>query len=110
HSYLPTIGLWSALVCSLAVIVTFSQIGAGLNDEGFHLLAAQLVLSGKRPYSDFFYQRTPLYIYITAGWMRLFGDTWRAAHALSALFTSGCVVLVGTYLFDRWISRPGGVA
>ena len=48
-------------------------------DEGFPLLAAQLINAGKIPYADFFYQHTPLYAYLTAGWFRLFGDTWRSA-------------------------------
>jgi len=101
---------WALLTFVVAGIIAFSQLGAGLGDEGFHLLAAQLVLSGKKPYLDFFYQHTPLYIYVCAAWMRLFGDSWRAAHLLSAIFTAGSVVLVATYVFNRWKDKSGRVA
>jgi hypothetical protein len=65
------------------------------------LIAVLLVNAGKRPYLDFFYQHAPLWIYISAGWMRMFGDTWRSVHALSALLTGGCVAMVGGYVFSR---------
>jgi len=100
------IAFYAGVAISIGVIFAFSQLGTCYGDEGFHLLAAQLVMSGKKPYLDFFYQHPPLYIYLTAGWMSVFGDTWRSAHALSALFTSGCIVTVASYLFDRWRGQP----
>lgn len=100
---------YAVVSISIGVIFAFSQLGTCYGDEGFHLLAAQLVMSGKKPYLDFFYQHPPLYIYLTAGWMSVFGDTWRSAHALSALFTSGCIVIVASYLYDRWREQPAGL-
>jgi hypothetical protein len=102
------IAFYAVVSISIGVVFAFSQLGTCYGDEGFHLLAAQLVMSGKKPYLDFFYQHPPLYVYLTAGWMSVFGDTWRSAHALSALFTSGCIVTVASYLFDRWRGQPAG--
>jgi 4-amino-4-deoxy-L-arabinose transferase-like glycosyltransferase len=71
-------------------------------DEGFHLLAAQLIKSGKRPYVDFCFPQTPLNAYWNAGWMRIFGDSWRLVHALAALLTAGSVLLAADFVFSRF--------
>src|SRR5271163_1144785 len=81
------VALLTAGLVAYAVTVSFTW------DEGFHLLAAQLILSGKRPYLDFFHAQTPLYAYWNAGWMRIFGQSWRTAHAVSTLLTGGAVML-----------------
>jgi hypothetical protein len=96
-----------ALVAALgAGLVAYSQTWAFAWDEGFHLLAAQLILKGMRPYIDFFHAQTPLYAYWNAFWMRIFGDTWRTAHAVSAVCTIIALWLTGTYALDRF---QGGV-
>lgn len=87
-------------------LLVFSQTLAWYGDEGWHLLAAQLINAGKRPYIDFFYQHTPLYAYLNAGWMRVFGESWRSAHALSALLTGTCIMLVASFVFTR-LREPG---
>ncbi len=84
-----------------AGLLLYSQTLAWRGDEGFHLLAAQLVAAGKRPYLDFFYQHVPLHIIVTAGWFRLFGDTWRSAHALAALFTGATLLLIAQFVYAR---------
>jgi len=89
-----------------AGLILYSQTQAFAWDEGFHLLAAQLILRGMRPYLDFFHAQTPLYAYWNSFWMRLFGDTWRTAHVISALCTTGALWLTGTYVLDRF---DGGV-
>jgi hypothetical protein len=81
--------------------VVFSQTWAWYYDEGFHLLASQLILSGKKPYVDFFYPQTPVWAYIDAGWMRIFGNTWRSAHMLAALLTGGSIILSAGFVFER---------
>lgn len=91
-------GIVGTLSCGL---VAFSQIAAFQKDEGFHLLAAQLVNAGRKPYLDFFYQHTPLYIYLAGGWMKLFGESWRTAHVMSALLTGGYILLVGQFVRSR---------
>ncbi len=98
--------LWVLLGSLTAALLAFSQTVALYGDEGFHLLAARLVTTGKRPYLDFFYPHAPLYIYVAAACMRVFGDTWRSVHALSALLTSGCIALMTWYVFSR--SRGSG--
>ena len=58
------------------------------------------------PYLEFFYQHPPLFIYLNAGWMRIFGETWRSAHILSALLTAGCIFVVASYVFTRLADAP----
>jgi hypothetical protein len=102
----PALVVWLAPLVLLAGLLVFSQSVAWGGDEGFHLLAAQLILAGKRPYLDFFYQHAPLFIYLEAVWMSIFGDTWRSAHVFSSLLTGGCIFLVAGYVYRR-IPRPG---
>ncbi|HTB11308.1 MAG TPA: hypothetical protein VK752_07050 [Bryobacteraceae bacterium] len=85
-----------------AGLIVYSQTFAFAWDEGFHLLAAQLILRGMRPYLDFFHAQTPLYAYWNAFWMRLFGDTWRTAHLVSSVCTTLAVWLTGSYVLDRF--------
>src|SRR5262249_8641065 len=70
-------------------LIVYSQTLAYTFDEGFDIVAAQLIAAGRRPYIDFFYQHTPLFTYLTAGWMRLFGQNWQSVHLLPALLTCG---------------------
>jgi hypothetical protein len=99
--YLP------ALVALIAAgLLVYSQTLAFAWDEGFHLLAAQLILRGMRPYLDFFHAQTPLYAYWNSFWMRIFHDTWRTAHVVSSLCSAGAIWLTGSYVFDRF---DGGV-
>src|ERR1051325_11030393 len=81
-----------------AGLLLYSQTKAFAWDEGWHLLAAQTILRGKRLYLDFCYPQTPLNAYWNAGWMRVFGDTWRTAHAVAALMTTLAVLLTADYL------------
>jgi len=93
--------LWVLLASVTALLLGVSQTVAFYGDEGFHLLAARLVNTGRRMYLDFFYPHPPLYVYISAAWMRVVGDTWGSVHALSALLTSGGTALVAWYVFTR---------
>lgn len=98
--------LYAWCVFFSALLIIHSQSGALYGDEAFHLLAARLLSEGKRPYLDFFYQHTPFYIGFVALWIKIFGNSWRAAHWLSALFTSGCLFLTARFTFAR-IPEPG---
>jgi hypothetical protein len=71
-------------------------------DEGFHLLAAQLIKAGKTPYLDFCFPQTPLNAYWNAGWMRIFGDSWRVVHAAATLLTAGAVLLAADFIYERF--------
>src|SRR5258707_5990595 len=91
------------VVCLIgAGLIFYSRTAAFAWDEGFHLLAAQLIESGKRPYLDFCFPQTPLNAYWNALWMSLFDGSWRTAHAVAALATSGAVLLTGGFLLARF--------
>ena len=97
---------WGTVTALSIGLLAFSQTGVWIDDEAFHLVAAQQINAGKRPYLDFFYPQTPLYAYLNAGCMRVFGESWRTAHALSALLTSACIMLAGGFVFSR-LREPG---
>lgn len=111
-------GQWRYLCPAVALLfaglLLYSQTQAFSWDEGFHLLAAQLILAGKRPYLDFCFPQTPLNAYLTAGWMRLFGDTWRAAHVLATFWVTGAAFLAADFVRSRFpVAKwrlPGAVA
>jgi hypothetical protein len=71
-------------------------------DEGFHLMAARLIKEGKRPYLDFCFAQTPLNAYWNAVWLAIFGDSWRAVHAVSALLVAGAVLLTADFILSRF--------
>ncbi len=93
--------LWIVLAVFTIGLLAYSQSVAYFGNESFHLLAAQLINAGKKPYLDFFYQHPPFFAYLTAAWMRIFGENWRSAHVLSALLTSGCIVVMANYAYGR---------
>ena len=66
-----------------AGLVVYARTAAFAWDEGFHLLTAQLIGAGKRPYLDFCFPQTPLNAYWNAGWMRVFGDSIFAIGAVA---------------------------
>ena len=90
-----------ALLLAAALLV-YAQTAAFAWDEGFHLLAAQLIRNGRRPYLDFFFPQTPLNAYWNAAWMYCFGDTWRTAHTVAALCTVSAAFLVAEYLYRKF--------
>ena len=94
------IGSLMALVA--AGLLWYSQTAAFAWDEGFHLLTAQLIKNGRRPYLDFFFPQTPLNAYWNALWFRLFGDTWRTAHVAAALLTTSAILIAADYVYSRF--------
>jgi hypothetical protein len=88
----------------VAVFLIRSQLFAYVGDEPFHLVAAQLIYAGKKPYIDFFYQHTPLHAYLIAGLFQLC-ETWRIAHAFSALALGVSVVLACCYARDLFVEE-----
>jgi hypothetical protein len=85
-----------------AGLIYYSQTAAFAWDEGFHLLAAQLIAGGKRPYADFLFAQAPLNAYLNAFWMSLFGETWRVPHAAAAIFSSAAMLLATQYVWSRF--------
>jgi 4-amino-4-deoxy-L-arabinose transferase-like glycosyltransferase len=82
--------------------LAYSQTMAFHWDEGFHLLAAHLINAGRTPYIDFCFPQAPLNAYWNAGWMRIFGDSWRATHVVAALLAMGAAAMIARFLFDRF--------
>ena len=71
-------------------------------DEGFHLLAAQLIDNGKTPYINFCFPQTLLNAYWNVAWMRLLGQTWRVTHVAAALLIAGSVCLIADFILKRF--------
>lgn len=97
-----------ALLLALSVALgVYAQTMAFVWDEGFHLVAAQLINLGAKPYLDFAFPQTLLNAYWNAAVLRFFGDNWHSVHFFDALFVSATVWLASTYMMrrfpvDRW--------
>ena len=96
------IWFWLCAASLCAALVLYSQTLAFYWDEGFHLLAAQLIKSGQRPYLDFVFVQAPLNAYWNAAWMRLLGEGWRQIQLIDALLTTGAVLLAAGFLRSRF--------
>lgn len=88
-------------------LVWYSVTWSFIWDEGFHLVAAQLIASGKRPYLDFCFPQTPLNAYINAAILLLAGNKWRPVHLVAAVYICAAVWLVADFVqsrlpADRW--------
>jgi hypothetical protein len=95
--------LLAGVVTLLAAgLLFYSQTDAFAWDEGWHLLTAQLIARGKRPYLDFNYSQTPLHAYWNAFWMTVFGQSWRVAHAVASVMTTAAILLTADFLFVRF--------
>ncbi len=70
-------------------------------DEGHFIFAARLVLEGKTPYTDFFYQQMPLMPYIYAGWFWLTDVSWYGARFFSALLGVASGLLLGWCVYKE---------
>ena len=91
-----------ALALTAGGLLLYSQTHAFAWDEGYHLLAAQLIRAGKKPYLDFCFPQTPLAAYWNAAWMGLFGESWRTVHAVAALSTAGAILLAAQFVLARF--------
>ncbi len=98
---------WVGLVVAVyaVALLIYAENWAFTFDEGFHLLAAQLIAAGKRPYIDFCFPQTPLNAFWNAAWMRLLGEHWRVPHLFAAFFTIGAVALTANFVFQRFPDR-----
>ena len=102
--------LCGALSLYAAVFLIYAETWAFTWDESYHLLAAQLMGAGRRPYLDFCFPQTPLNAYWNAWWMRVLGQNWRVPHAVAALFTIGAVLLTADFVFLRFPVRSWRLA
>jgi len=99
--------LWlcGALALPAAALLLYAQTQAFTWDESFHLVAAQLIAAGRRPYLDFCFPQAPLNAYWNAGWMHVLGQSWRVPHAFAALFTIAAVLLTADFVLVRFPER-----
>jgi hypothetical protein len=98
--------LCGVVSCLFAGLLVYSQTAACTWDESYHLLAAQLIKAGKRPYLDFVFPQTALNAYGNALWMLVFGESWRVIHVVAASFTAGAILLTADYVLVR-VPLPG---
>ena len=70
----PYMWLFAALSLYAVAILTYAETWAYAYDESYHLLAAQLITTGKIPYLDFCFPQTPLNAYWNAACMRMLGQ------------------------------------
>src|SRR5271157_1613212 len=96
--------LWLGGILSLYAVVflVYAEMWAFTWDESYHLVAAQLMGAGRRPYIDFCFPQTPLNTYWNAAWMRVLGQSWRVPHAWAALFAIGAVLLTADFVYARF--------
>jgi hypothetical protein len=93
---------WGLFSLYAAIFLWYSQTWAFAWDESYHLLTAQLILAGKKPYLDFCFPQAPFNAYWNAAWMRMWGESWRLIHAVQALLTIGAVLLAADFAADRF--------
>ena len=93
---------WGVLALYALLFLLYAETWAFAWDESFHLLAAQLILAGKKPYLDFCFPQAPLNAYWNAWWMGMFGQSWRVAHVVAALLTIGAVLLTADFVARRF--------
>jgi hypothetical protein len=80
-----------AFVFALAVLISQWPLQFG---DTYHVLAAQMVAAGRKPYLDFFFQQVPLYPLLCGAWLRIFGTSWQAANLFSGLLICGSAAIV----------------
>ncbi|HLJ48743.1 MAG TPA: hypothetical protein VKU01_22155 [Bryobacteraceae bacterium] len=71
-------------------------------DEGFHVLTAELISEGKRPYIDFCFPQTPLNAYWNALWILIFGASWKAIHVVAAMGAAVATLLASDFVLRRF--------
>jgi len=101
-----------AFVFALAILLSQWPLAFG---DTYHLLAAQMVAAGRKPYLDFFVQQVPLYSLICGAWLRIFGSSWQAANLLSGLLICGSAAIIARiasriYAGTEWGSRGRVIA
>ncbi|WP_167900402.1 glycosyltransferase family 39 protein [Thermococcus sp. LS1] len=70
-------------------------------DEGTYLLIARLINHGYLPYRDIFAVHPPLYYYLLAIWLKIFGDSYIIGRMLSVFF--GLLSLIIAYYIGKEI-------
>ncbi len=98
----PWVLLWAVLIVFGSLYLVYSQTMAFVWDEGFHLVAAQLIAWGKTPYVDFIFPQTLLNAYFNAAVLRTVAHDWHAVHVFDSLFITAAICLTATYVMRRF--------
>src|SRR5437763_16400392 len=98
----PFLLLCGVVALIFAVLLGYAETRAFSWDEGFHVMAARLIKTGQRPYLDFCFPQTPLNAYWWSIWLRIFGESWRAMHAIGAVLVAGAVLLPPDFILRRF--------
>jgi len=101
----PRLWFWAAMTGLAAALMCYAQTLAFTGDESFHLVAAQMIKAGFRPYLDFCFPQAPLNAYWNALWIRVLPESWRTVHVLASLETSLAVAMAADFVYRRW--EPG---
>jgi 4-amino-4-deoxy-L-arabinose transferase-like glycosyltransferase len=111
---LRTTPIYVVVTLVAILLVGYSQTRALAWDEGFHVLTAQLIAHGKRPYIDFCFSQTPVNAYWNAALLSVFGEDWRPLHAGAAVCSAFAAWLTAGFVWARFpVERwrvPGAVA
>lgn len=102
--------LLAACACIAGFLILMSHYRYIDGDEGHFIFAGRLVLEGKAPYQDFFYQQMPLMPYIYAAWFWLTGVSWYGARLLNALFGTFSVLLLGWCVYKELHKKYAALA
>jgi hypothetical protein len=102
----PRLWFWAAMAGLAAGLMYYAQTMAFTGDESFHLVAAQMIKAGFRPYLDFCFPQTPLNAYWNAFWFRVLPESWRTVHAVASLESSLGVAMAADFVYRRWEPGP----
>lgn len=102
NSRISYLGVYVLLFFYSLLFLLYAETWAFTFDESYHLVAAQLIIAGKRPYLDFTFPQSPVNAYWNAWWMSLLGESWRVPHAFAALFTITAVALMARFALAQF--------
>jgi hypothetical protein len=92
---LLVVGLQAAVIFPLGV---FRFVDG---DEGVYAYASRLAVHGHLPYRDFFYEQTPLLVYVYGPVSWLSGESWHALRGLSVAFAIVVGLLLHRFVRER---------
>jgi len=93
-----------ALISVPYLLLRVMIIHGGMNeyfdyDEGTYLMIARFIDHGILPYRDVFAVHPPLYYYLLALWLRIFGDNYVVGRSLSVVL--GLIAVVFAYITGK---------
>ncbi len=96
--------LFLVLFCALIAtgLAVYAVTLAFAWDEGFHVLTAELISEGKKPYIDFCFPQTPLNAYWNAFWILIFGASWKTIHVVAAMGSAVATLLTADFVLRKF--------